>query len=93
MSYHRDKNSALPMYRPYLEKLEAEAVSEGRMTAEEVERFESFLASVENSTLVDETALGVICEEAAACFTGARTAAEAARIIQERLSIYVSEQS
>lgn len=44
MSYHRDKNSALPMYRPYLEKLEAEAVSEGRMTAEEVERFESFLA-------------------------------------------------
>ena len=54
MSYHRDKNSALPMYRPYLEKLEAEAVSEGRMTAEEVERFESFLASVENSTLVDE---------------------------------------
>lgn len=93
MSYHRDKNSALPMYRPYLEKLEAEAVSEGRMTAEEVERFESFLASVENSTLVDETALGIICEEAAACFTGARTAAEAARIIQERLSIYVSEQS
>ena len=87
------KNSALPMYRPYLEKLEAEAVSEGRMTAEEVERFESFLASVENSTLVDETALGIICEEAAACFTGARTAAEAARIIQERLSIYVSEQS
>lgn len=73
MSYHRDKNSALPMYRPYLEKLEAEAVSEGRMTAEEVERFESFLASVENSTLVDETALGIICEEAAACFTGART--------------------
>jgi len=63
------------------------------MTAEEVERFESFLASVENSTLVDETALGIICEEAAACFTGARTAAEAARIIQERLSIYVSEQS
>ena len=35
MSYHRDKNSALPMYRPYLEKLEAEAVSEGRMTAED----------------------------------------------------------
>lgn len=93
LSYHRDKNSALPMYRPYLEMQEADAVAEGRMTAQDVERFESFLASVENTTLVDETALGIICEEAAACFTGAQTAAETARIIQERLGIYVSEQS
>ena len=35
----------------------------------------------------------MICEEAAAYFAGACTAEEAARVIQERLSIYVAEQS
>ena len=63
------------------------------MTPEDTARFEDFLASVESSTLCDETALGMICEEAAAYFAGACTAEEAARVIQERLSIYVAEQS
>ncbi len=93
LSYGAENNASLPMYRPYLEQLEAQAEAEGRMTPEDTERFEDFLASVESSTLCDETALGIICEESAAYFAGACTAEEAARVIQERLSIYVAEQS
>ena len=93
LSYGAENNASLPMYRPYLEQLEAEAEAEGRMTPEDTERFEDFLALMESSTLCDETALGIIGEEAAAYFAGACTAEEAARVIQERLSIYVAEQS
>lgn len=93
LSYGAENNASLPMYRPYLEQLEAEAEAEGRMTPEDTECFEDFLTSVESSTLCDETALGIICEESAAYFAGACTAEEAARVIQERLSIYVAEQS
>ena len=93
LGYGAENNASLPMYRPYLEQLESDAEAEGRMTPEDTARFEDFLASVESSTLCDETALGMICEEAAAYFSGACTAEEAARVIQERLSIYVAEQS
>jgi len=93
LGYGAENNASLPMYRPYLEQLESDAEAEGRMTPEDTARFEDFLASVESSTLCDETALGMICEEAAAYFSGACTAEEAARVIQDRLSIYVAEQS
>ena len=93
LGYGAENNASLPMYRPYLEQLEEDAEAEGRMAPEDTARFEDFLASVENSTLCDETALGMICEEAASYFAGACTAEEAARVIQERLSIYVAEQS
>lgn len=93
LGYGAENNASLPMYRPYLEQLESDAEAEGRMTPEDTARFEDFLASVEISTLCDETALGMICEEAVSYFAGACTAEEAARVIQERLSIYVAEQS
>lgn len=93
LSYGAENNASLPMYRPYLEQLEVDAEADGRMTPEDTARFEAFLASVENTTLCDETALGMICEEAEAYFGGVRTAEETARVIQERLAIYVAEQS
>ncbi len=93
LSYGAENNASLPMYRPYLEQLEADAEADGRMTPEDTARFEAFLASVENTTLCDETALCMICEEAEAYFGGVRTAEETARVIQERLAIYVAEQS
>lgn len=88
-----DRNSSMPMYRPYLERQIADAMADERLTQEGADRLYELIGATTDSTICDETALGIICEEAGACFTGARTPEETARIIQERVSIYVSEQA
>lgn len=99
MDYGEGSNSAMPVYRPYLDaQIERALASTGesgapRLTPEGAERLEELLAAVDCTTLCDSAALSIIEEEAAACFAGARSAEEAARIIQDRLSTYVAEQS
>lgn len=58
-----------------------------------VPRFLALLESLDKVTRPDSTINEIVLEEASAFFDGARTAEEAARIIQERASIYISEQS
>ena len=54
--------------------------------------FYTLLEKVEHTSLRDETALSMIREEVAPFLAGERSAEDAARLIQSRISIYVSEQ-
>ena len=97
----------IPNYRPLMEKQIEEArhidPDEERpmwydglrspMTEEEIARFQELLRQVEHTELYDETAYAIIQEEVTAFLAGQRSAEETARIIQRRMSIYVSEQS
>jgi ABC-type glycerol-3-phosphate transport system substrate-binding protein len=55
-------------------------------------QFRSLLENVQVSSKVDEAVYDIVSEEAAAYFAGARTAAETAKLIQNRVNIYLSEQ-
>ncbi len=62
------------------------------MTEEEIAKFQELLRQVEHTELYDETAYAIIQEEVTVFLAGQRSAEETARIIQRRMSIYVSEQ-
>ena len=97
----------IPNYRPLMEKQLEEArhidPDEERpmwydglrspMTEEEIAKFQELLRQVEHTELYDETAYAIIQEEVTVFLAGQRSAEETARIIQRRMSIYVSEQS
>ena len=97
----------IPNYRPLMEQQIEEARHidpeeewpmwydglRSPMTEEEIAQFLELLSRVEHTTLYDETALAIVQEEAALFLDGKRSAEETARIIQRRMSIYVSEQS
>lgn len=88
---------SMPVYRPYIEtriKNAMAAAPKGgvQMTREDAERFEALIAEIKGVSLYDETALGIINEEASYLFAGVKTPEETARQIQSRISIYVAEQ-
>ena len=99
--------SAIPAYDPLLREdfLEAKSdtpkVEEGffdtsltpPLTDAEEQSFYHLLEAIEHTTLCDETAMGIIREEAAGFFAGQRGAEETARLIQSRMSLYISEQT
>ena len=99
IDYGSGTNSSMPVYRPYFDAQTERALNasgedgEPPLTESGLERLEALLGAVECTTLYDATALSIIEEEAAAFFAGGRSAEEAAGIIQNRLSIYVAEQS
>jgi len=53
----------------------------------------AFVESADTLDLCDPRALAIIKDEAASYLSGAQSAEDTARVIQERMSIYVSEQS
>lgn len=61
------------------------------MTAEEVQKVEDFIFSIDQTTVYNEDLTNIITEEAAAYFSGQKSAQEVASIIQSRVSIYVNE--
>lgn len=61
------------------------------MTKEEVERFKKELYSFTSVYVYDENLIKIVQEEAAAFFSGQKTAEEVAKIIQSRAQIYVNE--
>ena len=63
------------------------------LTAEEAQQLRELIAAVEHTTLYDRTAMDIIRQEAAAFLAGQRSAEETARLVQSRVSLYVSEQS
>lgn len=89
--------SALPLYRPLFDELieyqlEAEDIYgfEDRAAAE---RMCAFVESADSLSIYDENAMDIILEEAGAYFSGAQSAWQAAEYVQNRMSIYVAEQS
>ena len=98
--------SGIPAYRPLLheqlEKARQIDPEEQRdmwydglkspITQAEEQQFYTLLEQMEHSTLLDQTAMDIIREEAAPVLAGERSAGQAAALIQKRLSIYVSEQ-
>ena len=89
--------SALPLYRPLFDELieyqlEAEDIYgfEDRAAAE---RMCAFVESADSLSIYDENAMDIILEEAGAYFSGAQSAEQTAEYVQNRMSIYVAEQS
>ena len=60
-------------------------------TDKDIEEVMSFIKSVDTIYQTDEDLMNIIKEEAEVFFEGKKSAEEAARIIQSRASIYVSE--
>ena len=63
------------------------------ITEAEIGQFCRLLGAIEHTTLRDETVMSIIRQETAVFLSGDRTAAETARLIQSRVSLYVSEQA
>ncbi len=97
----------IPAYRPLFEKALREAMHpdpaeeedpfnvklDPPLTEDEAGELRNLIAAVGHTTLYDETALGIIREEMAPFLAGQRSAQETARLIQSRVSLYVSEQA
>ena len=97
----------LPAYRPLFEEELREAGQAGAaadddpfsqrldppLTEQEARQLRELIAAVEHTTLVDEKAMSIIREEIAPFLAGQRSAEETARLIQSRVSLYVSEQA
>ncbi|MDR0906517.1 MAG: extracellular solute-binding protein [Oscillospiraceae bacterium] len=63
-----------------------------KMTQEEIDTVRNLIAVTEKWERDDFKILAIISEEAAPYFAGQKTAAEAAKLIQSRASLYVNEQ-
>jgi len=61
------------------------------MTAEEIQKVEDFIFSIDQTVNYDENLLKIIQEEAAGYFSGQKSAKEVAGVIQSRVKIYVNE--
>lgn len=86
----------LPLYRPAFEAALASCIGEEITqlhSEEEAEKYRTFIESADSLSLYDGRALAIIMDEANAFLSGAQSAGQAAKLIQERMSIYVAEQS
>ncbi len=86
----------LPLYRPAFEAALASCIGEEITqlhSEEEVEKYRAFIESADSLSLYDGRALAIIMDEANAFLSGGQSAGQAAKLIQERMSIYVAEQS
>ena len=63
------------------------------MTEEEFAKFEQVYESCNTVQSFDTEINNIISEEAAAFFDGQKTAEETARLIQDRVSLYVAQQA
>lgn len=86
----------LPLYRPAFEAALASCIGEESTqlhSEEEAEKYRAFIESADSLSLYDGRALAIIMDEANAFLSGGQSAGQAAKLIQERMSIYVAEQS
>ena len=92
-----ENGDRLPSYMPGLKSLVDSAMKEGsqggvEMSEYDAERFYDLLSEIENVSIYDENILNIIMDDAGEFFSGAKTAANTADIIQSRVSIYLAEQ-
>lgn len=71
-----EKNSELPM----------------KLTENDVIRFWSLLSHMQNISLYDDNIMAIVRRECKYCFSGDKTAAEVAKLIQSKVSLYIAEQ-
>ena len=71
-----EKNSELPM----------------KLTENDVNRFWSLLSHMQNISLYDDNVMAIVRRECKYCFSGDKTAAEVAKLIQSKVSLYIAEQ-
>lgn len=86
----------LPLYRPYFEAVLQSCIGDDvtELHSEaEADAYRAIVESADTLDLCDPRALVIIKDEAASYLSGAQSAEDTARVIQERMSIYVSEQS
>lgn len=87
----------LSTYKPILDSQVQDAMTNQKlsvqMTETDKKKLYKFLSGIENVDIYDNNILAVILEEAATYFSGDKTAEEAAKIIQNRVSTYVNEQT
>lgn len=98
LSEEYQKKTGMPVLRSALEeKLEnaqhMSAAEMGSATTEEMETLGAYLEGVTECFFYDETVYSIICEEVDMYLAGDCTAEEAAEMIQNRVSLYLSEQS
>ena len=90
-------DSGLNVYKPALEKSFENAMSDEncsvKLTNEDKTKFFDLVGSIENVAMYDETVLKIIHEACEPFFSGAKTAQETAKIIQSKVSLYLSEQA
>ncbi len=105
--YQNSLNSSFPVLKSALEVEYDEAmhmvsardwfgmseVPIGESNAEEMGRLRTYLEGIQTAFYYDETVYGIMMEEIEKYFAGDCTAEECGRMIQSRVSIYLSEQS
>lgn len=86
---------SMPVYLPILQAVVEDAKTNTenpvQMTDEDAERFFEMLKHIDKLYMVDETVLGIIADEGASCFSGHKTAKEAAQSIQDKVCLYLAE--
>ena len=68
-------------------------LSQIQVTQEDVDKVMYIIENTENTMSYDSSILNIITEETSAFFAGQKSAADTAKIIQDRVRTYVSEQS
>lgn len=68
-------------------------LSQIKVTQEDVDKVMYIIENTENTMSYDSSILNIITEETSAFFAGQKSAADTAKIIQDRVRTYVSEQS
>lgn len=96
---NRDTADYLPLYRPALVNVvnswrgRKDDTKSMILTPEDANKLYQLIETPERLSVYDETVVDIIIEEAEEYFAGNRTAEDAAARVQERVSLYVAEQS
>lgn len=87
--------SLRPLYRPLFDEMLEANVGDypNQISIEEAAELRELVERADKLAIYDDSAMDIILEEAGAYFAGAQSAEQTAEYVQNRLSIYVAEQS
>lgn len=92
-TYAHQSNRFPPVRLDAFDQRESRVVSNGNATEAESQAARELILSASTQRLMSYPCADIIAEEAAACFAGDKSPQEVARIIQNRVEIYLGEQS
>lgn len=87
--------SSRPLYRPLFDEMLEANVGDypNQISIEEAAELRELVERADKLAIYDDSAMDIILEEAGAYFAGAQSAEQTAEHVQNRLSIYIAEQS
>ena len=87
--------SSRPLYRPLFDEMLEANVGDypNQISIEEAAELRELVERADKLAIYDDSAMDIILEEAGAYFAGAQSAEQTAKYVQNRLSIYIAEQS